>query len=686
MKKTLLTIATMALLATACNHKAKTETPQLGSGIDPSYLDTTVNPVEDFYRYACGGWMDANPLKPEYSRYGSFDKLAETNQEQLRGLIDSVSAAQNEKGTVADKIATLYNIGMDSVKLNQQGAEPIQELLKGIAALNSREALAAKVAELHHIGIDPFFGVMNEADPDDSKMQMAWIWQTGLGMGDRDYYLDKKNADKREQYQQLIAKEMVMAGYDKMSAFAGGGDVLAKMVMGVETRLAKAQYDKLKNRDPHATLHKMSLDELKKTAPAVAFDKYFSEMGLPNIKNMNVGQPEYIAEVSKVLATENMESVKAYLAWNVVNAAASYLSDDFVQANFEFYGKAMSGQEQMRPRWKRVTSTVNGAMSEALGQLYVAKYFPPEAKERMVTLVGNLKEAFAVRIDQANWMDPETKEKAKDKLAAILVKVGYPDKWRDYSKLEIADDSYFANVLRSNRFDVDYTMGKIDKPTDRNEWGMPPQMVNAYYNPTTNEICFPAAILQPPFFNMNADDAANYGAIGVVIGHEMTHGFDDQGHEYDKEGNLNNWWKESDAENFKTNAQVLIDHFNGIKVLDNPETFANGAFCLGENIADNGGLHISYVAMQKALEKKQVNGEKMDGYTPEQRFFLAYAAVWASNIRDEEIVRLTAMDVHSLAKWRVNGTLPHITEFIEAFNVQPGNKMYLEPEKRVTLW
>ena len=325
-------------------------------------------------------------------------------------------------------------------------------------------------------------------------------------------------------------------------------------------------------------------------------------------------------------------------------------------------------------------------MSEALGQLYVAKYFPPEAKERMVTLVGNLKEAFAVRIDQAEWMDPETKEKAKEKLAAILVKVGYPDKWRDYSKLEIKDDSYFANVLRSNRFDMDYMLSKIDKATDRDEWQMPPQMVNAYYNPTTNEICFPAAILQPPFFNMKADDAANYGAIGVVIGHEMTHGFDDQGHEYDKEGNLNNWWKESDAVNFKTNAQVLIDHFNGIKVLDNPETYANGEFCLGENIADNGGLHISYVALKKALEKQQVNDDKMDGYTPEQRFFLAYAAVWASNIRDEEIVRLTAMDVHSLAKWRVNGTLPHITEFIEAFNIKEGDKMYLAPEKRVKLW
>ena len=675
----------MALIATACNHK-KAETAQLGSGIDPNYLDTTANLADDFYRYACGGWLDANPLKPEYSRYGSFDKLAETNQEQLRGLIDSVSAAKNEKGSIADKIATLYNIGMDSVKLNQQGAEPIQQLLKDIAGINSREALAAEVATLHHMGIDPFFGLFNEADPDDSKMQIAWIYQTGLGMGDRDYYLDAKNADKREKYKELIAKEMVMSGYDKMSAFAGGGDVLSGMVMGVETRLAKAQYDKLKNRDPHATLHKMTLDELKKMAPAVAFDKYFSEMGLSDMKTMNVAQPEYITEVSKVLAGENMESVKAYLAWQVVNSAASYLSDDFVQANFEFYGKIMSGQEQIRPRWKRVTSTVNGAMSEALGQLYVAKYFPPEAKERMVTLVGNLKDAFAVRIDGAEWMDPETKEKAKEKLAAILVKVGYPDKWRDYSKLEIKDDSYFANVLRSNRFDVDYMIGKINKPTDRDEWQMPPQMVNAYYNPTTNEICFPAAILQPPFFNMNADDAANYGAIGVVIGHEMTHGFDDQGHEYDKEGNLNNWWKESDAANFKTNAQVLIDHFNGIKVLDEPETYANGQFCLGENIADNGGLHISYVAMKEAMEKKQVNAEKMDGYTPEQRFFLAYAAVWASNIRDEEIVRLTAMDVHSLAKWRVNGTLPHITEFIEAFDIQPGSKMYLEPEKRVKLW
>ena len=675
----------MALLATSCNQK-KAGTEELGSGIDPQNLDTTASLVDDFYRYACGGWMDSHPLKPEYSRYGSFDMLAETNQEQLRGLIDSVSAAQNEQGTIADKIATLYNIGMDSVKLNEQGAKPIEQLLKDIAAINSREALVTKVAELYHIGIDVFFGIFNEADPDNSKVQIAWLYQSGLGMGDRDYYLDSRNADKREKYKQLIAKEMVMAGYDKMSAFAGGGDVLSGMVMGVETRLAKAQYDKLRNRDPHATIHKMSVDELKKLAPAVGFDNYFAEMGLNGMQSLNVAQPEYIAEVSKVLAAENMESLKAYMAWQVVNTAAAYLSDDFVQANFDFYGKTMSGVEQMRPRWKRVTSTVNGAMSEALGQLYVAKYFPPEAKERMLTLVGNLKEAFAVRIDQAAWMDDETKVKAKEKLAAILVKVGYPDKWRDYSKLEIAGDSYFANVLRSNRFDVDYMMSKIDKPTDRNEWQMPPQMVNAYYNPTTNEICFPAAILQPPFFNMKADDAANYGAIGVVIGHEMTHGFDDQGHEYDKEGNLNNWWKESDAENFKNNAQVLVDYFNGIKVLDEPETFANGAYCLGENIADNGGLHISYVAMQKALEKQQVNAGEMDGYTPAQRFFLAYAAVWASNIRDEEIVHLTNDDVHSLARWRVNGTLPHITEFIEAFGIQPGNNMYLEPEKRVTLW
>ncbi len=681
MKKTLLAIMSLGIMATACNH-----TTELSSGVDLSNLDTTANPVENFYQYACGGWIANHPLDAEHSRYGAFDKLAEDNQEQLRTLIDSLAASKNAAGSVAGKIATLYNVGMDSAQLNAQKAEPIQPYMQEIAKLSTREDLQKEMRSLHKIGINPYFAMFNEADYTDASMCMAWIYQTGLGMDNRDYYLKDDAATKeiRAAYVKLMTSEFAMAGYDKLANLPA--DQLANIVLKLETRLAKAQYDNLTNRDPFKTFHKMTIEEAAKITKNVDFATYFAEMGLPELKSFNMAQPEYIAEVGKVLATENVESIKAYYAWNVINTAAAYLSDDFVQENFLFYGTAMSGAEQNRPRWKRVTSTLNGALGEAIGQMYVEKYFPAAAKERMLTLVGNLKDAFAQRIQGAAWMNDTTKQKALEKLGAILVKVGYPDKWRDYSALEIKNDSYFANIIRSNIFDIAYMVSKIDKPVDRNEWQMTPQTVNAYYNPTTNEICFPAAILQPPFFNMNADDAVNYGAIGVVIGHEMTHGFDDQGRQYDLNGNLADWWLPSDAENFKSNAQVLVDCFNKVKVMDDPETYCNGELTLGENIADNGGLHISYVAMQNAIAKGQVKNEPMDGFTPAQRFFLAYAGVWASNIREKAKLNLTLNDVHSLAENRVNVTLPHISEFIEAWNVQPENAMWLAPENRVTLW
>ena len=674
---------TLSLFA-AIGCKGGDKAVELTSGIQLSNLDTTANPVDDFYQYACGGWVKNNPLDDEHSRYGAFDILADTNREQMRTLIDEIANNQQEEGTIAYKIATLYKVGMDSARLQQQAAEPIQALLTEINGLSTREELTKELIALHRQGVNPFFGLFPEADPDNSKMQIGWVYQTGIGMGERDYYLKAQNKHLQTAYMELMTKEFAMSGYDKLASLSP--DVLAKMVYNLETRLAKAQYDNLTNRDPFKTLHKMNVADAEKLAPAIGFKAYFEGMGVKEMDTFNMAQPEFIAEVSKILAKENIETIKAYYAWNVINEAAAYLSDDFVNANFDFYGRTMSGMQQNRPRWKRVTSTLNGAMSEALGKMYVEKYFPAEAKERMVTLVDNLKDAFKQRINDAAWMNQATKEKAIEKLDAVLVKVGYPDKWRDYSKLEIKDDSYFANILRSNRFDVDYMLNKINKPTDRDEWGMPPQMVNAYYNPTTNEICFPAAILQPPFFDMNADDAANYGAIGVVIGHEMSHGFDDQGRQYDKDGNLKDWWQPEDAENFKANAKKLAEYFSTIQVLDNPLTMANGELTLGENIADNGGLHISYLAMQNAKAKKQVCGESMDGFTPEQRFFLAYAAVWANNIRNEEIVRLTNEDVHSLGKWRVNGTLKHVTEFVDAFGVKEGDGMWIDPEQRVTLW
>ncbi len=682
MKKTLLTIATMAVITSGMAQSKK-----LTSGIDLNNLDRNASPQENFYQYACGGWLKAHPLDAEHSRYGAFDFLAEENQKQLKGIIAEVSSKKNAPGTVADKIATLYNIGMDSVRLQQQGAEPLRPYLEEINNIKNREDMWAELLKMHRRGYGVLFGVMGEADKDDANMCIAWAWQSGLGLGDRDYYLtdEGNNVAIREGYIKLMTKEFALAGFDKMVGIPA--DQLARTVMVFETRLAKAQNSKLENRDPFGTFNRYTLEEATAFTPNINWKNYFETMGImKGMKSFNIAQPKYFAEVNKVLSDTDVEILKAYFAWHEITSAANYLSDDFVNAEFDFYGKLMSGREVNRPRWKRVTSTVDGAMGEALGQLYVEKYFPAAAKKRMKTLVDNLMVALGQRIDNATWMDKQTKKNAKEKLSTILVKIGYPDKWRDYSKLQIKNDSYYANIVRSNEFDVAYMLSKINKPVDRNEWGMTPQTVNAYYNPTTNEICFPAAILQPPFFNMNADEAANYGAIGVVIGHELTHGFDDQGRNYDKNGNLNDWWTATDAENFKNNAQVLVDAFSAVKVLDDPETYGNGQLTLGENIADNGGLHISYLAMQNALKKKQVNKSKMDGFTPEQRFFLAYAAVWASNIRPQAILQLTQMDVHSLAKNRVNVALPHITEFIDAFGVKPGDKMYLAPEKRALLW
>ncbi len=682
MKKTLIAVMALGLFA-ACNNGSKA--PELTSGIDKSNLDTTANPADNFYQYACGGWMEKNPLTDEYSRYGSFDKLAEDNREQLKSLIEEIAANKHEANSIPDKIATLYNMGMDSTTLNNQGAQPIEGMLKNIAALATTDDLQKEMTNLHINGINPFFGLFAEADYSDSKMTIAWLWQTGIAMGDRDYYLkdDDHNKELRAKYTEMIANMFTLSGYDKMANKSA--EELAQMVMYVETRLAKASYDKEALRDPYKTFHKMTVEETDALAKDMKFAEYFKAIGLPEMKSLNVGQPEYITEANEILKGD-VEKVKAYFAWNVINTAAGYLSDDFVKESFKFYGTALSGKEEMRPRWKRVTGTVDGALGEAVGQMYVEKYFPKEAKDRMITLVDNLKTAFGERIQAAVWMNDTTKQKALEKLGTILVKVGYPDKWRDYSGLEIKNDSYFANILRSNQFDIAYMINKIDKPTDKTEWLMTPQTVNAYYNPTTNEICFPAGILQPPFFDMNADDAVNYGAIGVVIGHEMTHGFDDQGRQYDKDGNLKDWWTAGDAENFTNNAQVLVDWFNAIKVSDNPETYANGKFTLGENIADNGGLQISYQAMQNAIAKGQVNGEAMDGFSAAQRFFIAYAGVWAGNIREQEILRLTAIDPHSLGRLRVNATLPHIAAFIEAFDVKEGDSMYLAPEKQVVLW
>ncbi|MCQ2285052.1 MAG: M13 family metallopeptidase [Bacteroidales bacterium] len=651
------------------------------SGVTLSNLDKSVSPAQDFYQYACGGWIALNPLGAEYARYGSFDVLAENNQKQLKDLVLGLSKKKSEAGSVEQKVGDLYKIGMDSATLNQQGAKPIEQELTAIAKLTRRD-LTVKLAEMALDGLNPFFGLFGSADPDNSDMTIAYLWQTGLGIGDRDYYLEAGQKNIRDEYVNLMTTMFKLSGYTEFAGCKGSEKELAKRVLAMESMMANYFMDKTTMRDPYKTVNKMTVKEAQLLIPSINLSLYMKHLNL-SVDVVNVGQPDYFVGLNHILATADMDVIRAYLAWNVINAAAPYLGDEFVNTDFDFYGKVLSGKQENSPRWKRVINTVDGCMGEALGQMYVKAYFPAEAKSRMEQMVKNLQWALGERIKQSAWMTDATKKAALEKLAAFTVKVGYPDKWRDYSALTIQNDSYYANICRARRFETAYQLQKIGKPVDKTEWLMTPQTVNAYYEPNTNEICFPAGILQPPFFDMNADDAFNYGAIGVVIGHEMTHGFDDQGRNYDLHGNLVDWWTKEDADAFTQRAQVLVDHFNAIEVASG--VFANGTFTLGENIADNGGLNVSFTALQKAMSEGTINGV-MDGFTPEQRFFLAYAGVWANNIRPEEILRRTKEDPHSLGKWRVNGTIPHIDAFYKAFNVKAGDPMYIAPEKRARIW
>ena len=667
----------LALIATSCNSK-KEATQE--SGIRLTNLDQTINPRNDFYQYACGGWMKANPLTDEYSSFGSFDQLAENNRTQIKGLIEELAKKQSQPGSITQKIGDLYNIAMDSAKLNADGVAPIKEYLDKLASIKDRNGLSQEIATMHRDGFGPFFGLYVGADDMNSSMNIAQLYQGGLSLGEREYYLDGDDHTKeiRTKFEEHVDKMFQLAGFTAEEA-----QKAAKNVMKVETRLAEASKSAVELRDPSANYNKITVAQLKKEVPSIDWDAYFTTIGLKDLQDVNVGQMDEIKTVADLLKKEDLDVLKAYLQWNVINTASSYLSDNFVAQNFDFYGRTLSGTKEMQPRWKRAVSAVNGVLGEAVGQMYTEKYFPAAAKERMIKLVGNLQKALGERIQGLEWMSEETKAKALEKLAAFHVKVGYPDKWRDYSSLEIKNDSYWANIIRSNHFDHDKMIAKAGKPVDKDEWLMTPQTVNAYYNPTTNEICFPAAILQYPFFDMNADDACNYGAIGVVIGHEMTHGFDDQGRQYDKDGNLKDWWTPEDAKNFKERAQVLVDYFGNIEVL--PGLKANGELTLGENIADHGGLQVSFLALQKAMAENPL-GKDEHGFTPEQRFFLSYANVWADNTRDEQIRLQTKSDPHSLGRWRVNAALPHISMWYDAFGVKEGDALYLPVEKRASIW
>lgn len=675
MKKIYYPLLALAFAAAGCTNGGDTQS----AGIKMENMDQTAKPGTDFYKYACGGWQQLHPLTDEYSRFGSFDKLAEDNREQLRSLIEGIAATQHEEGSVEQKIGDLFNIAMDSARLNREGIEPIKADLAKIDGIKSNADIAAVMGEMNYLNM--FFVYYVDADIKDSKKNLLQTYQAGIGMGERDYYLDESETMKstRDAYAAHVAKMFTLAGYSDEEA-----QKASAAVMDIETRLAKAHFTQEQQRNPEGNYHKYTIAQVKEQYPGFDWDAYLKGIGASAATEMSVSQEEPVREAIAIINGTDLDALKYYMKWALLNASASYLGDAMEEQSFEFFGKVMSGKQEQSPRWKRAVSAVDGSLGEAVGEMYVAKYFPPEAKARMEQLVENLRTAYSQRIDNLTWMSDETKAKAQEKLAAIYVKVGYPNKWQDYTALTIDPAlSYWENAKAVNAFNNAVMMEKLTKPVDKEEWHMTPQTVNAYYNPTTNEICFPAGILQYPFFDMQADDAFNYGAIGVVIAHEITHGFDDQGSQFDKEGNLSNWWTAEDRANFEARTKVMEEYFNNIEVNDEG-LHANGAFTLGENIADHGGLQVAFLAFKNATKDNPL--PVIDGLTPEQRFFIAYAGVWAGNIRPEEIVRRTKTDPHSLGEWRVNGALPHIGAWYDAFGITESDPLYVAPENRVSIW
>lgn len=656
---------------------------QLTSGIDLKNLDNSVRPADDFYQYACGGWMKNNPLPAAYSRFGSFDQLGLDNNKRVNTILSDLLKKEYPQGTTERKLSDFYKLAMDSVRRNKEGVKPVMPLINEIEKAKTVADLRKVQLKYATFGYGVPMGIGFGADEKNATMNILNIYQGGICLGQKEYYLDTDPATTaiREAYKKHIERMFKLFGFSDAAA-----KKKMESIMKVETALAKVSKSNTELRDVAANYNKMTIQNFESNYPHVGLTQLLNAEGVKSeyFKELVVGQPAFVKGADKILSEMTADEMRAYMEWDVILSAAGYLSDDVIAANFDFFGKTMSGRKEDHPRWKRATSQVESQMGEALGKMYVERYFPASSKERMEKLVKNLQISLAERIKAQDWMSADTKKAALDKLDAFYVKIGYPNKWKDMSGLTIDPKlSYYENVQNCRKFwnewDINYRAGK---PVDKDEWFMTPQTVNAYYNPTTNEICFPAGILQRPFFDPEADDAFNYGAIGVVIGHEMTHGFDDQGRNYDKNGNMIDWWTANDAENFNKRAQVCVDFFSAIKVL--PDLNANGKLTLGENIADHGGLQVSYNAYKNATKDAPL--KEIDGLTADQRFFLAYAGVWAANITEEEIRNRTKSDPHSLGEWRVNGALPHIDAWYEAFNVKPTDKLYLPADKRVKLW
>ena len=653
----------------------------LSSGIDKANMNLDVKPGADFYEYAAGGWLKTHPLDAEHPTNGAFVDLEEQNQKRIKGLIEEYSSTSQPKGSLGQKIGDLYNLMMDSVRLNREGAAPLKPVLAKIEAIKNKKEYQLVMAQLDYQGVGAMmFGIIVGADQRNASQNIVGISQGGIGLGERDYYLndDEQTVKVRNAYKEYIKTLFQLVGDDEQTA-----QKKTDVLLAIETRIAKASYDNVKLRDVNANYHKIGYAQLISDYPGIDWGNIFLAQGFPPFAEVDLAQPEPIKEVEKILEETSLDDLKTYAEAKVISSATNSLSDEFRAASFKF-NQTLSGVKQDRPRWKRAVGVVSGVLGEAIGKLYVEKYFPESSKQRMLDLVHNLQTALAERIDEASWMEQATKDQAKDKLSNFIIKIGYPDKWRDYSGLEIDPSlSLYDNLTRVTAFlTKDYIDRKVNKPVDKSEWHMTPQTVNAYYNPTTNEICFPAAILQPPFFDPEADDAVNYGAIGGVIGHEMSHGFDDQGCQFDKEGNQNNWWTAADKANYDKRTKVLEDYFGNYEVL--PGKKINGKLTLGENIGDNGGLNIAFRAFSNLMKTKKL--PVIDGFTPEQRFFLAWGRVWAANTSDEMTDYLLKVDPHSPNKARVNAALPHIDAWYDAFNVKKSDKMYVPKSKRAHIW
>ena len=660
-----------------------TASAQLQSGINMNDLNTKVRPADDFYEYACGGWMKANPLPAAYSRFGSFDRLAEDNNKRINGILKELQSNTYPEGSVEQKLSDLYKLAMDSVRRDREGVEPLMPVIRRLEAAKTKEQLFQEQLRMMPYGESEFFVAYISSDEKNATMNILCLAQGGLTLGQKDYYLETDQATTkiREAYKQHIVRMFQLFGFTK-----GAAQKKMKNIMRVELALAKASKSRTELRDPQANYNKMTLQEFNGRYPHLQLEAQMNAKGIKSqyLKEMVVGQPAFLDAADKLFADMTAAEYRDVMEWGQISGAAGCLSDEVRAANFDFYGKVFSGKKEDHPLWRRSTNQLESVMGEALGRIYVKKYFPETSKQRMKTLVENLRIALGERIAAQEWMDDSTKVNALLKLNTFYVKIGYPDKWTDLSGLKIdAKKSYFENLEECTRFwNAHMIEKKAGKPVDRDEWFMTPQTVNAYYNPTTNEICFPAGILQVPFFDPTADDAFNYGAIGVVIGHEMTHGFDDQGRQYDKDGNMHDWWTTSDGKNFTLRTDKYADFFSAIEVL--PGLKANGRLTLGENLADHGGLQVAWYAYKNATKRQPL--PVIDGLTADQRFFLAYAGVWAGNINDDEIRNRTKSDPHSLGRWRVNGALPHIDAWYDAFGVKEGDKMFIPKAQRLSLW